>query len=150
MALLGSTLCQPYITFMYANCPSPPLQKCMYIFKRIIEQKFFFHARLFTMEKAQKSGIKIQISLQIQCSMHLNSIQFDSIWHNLTQFNSIWFNSIQFKSIQMILTQLNFSNSICINLTQFDSIWLNLTQFDSIWLNLTQFDSIWLNLTQFD
>jgi hypothetical protein len=48
----------------------------------------------FTMEKAQKSGIKIQISLWIRFSMHLNSIQFDSIWHNLTQFDTIWLNFI--------------------------------------------------------
>ena len=62
---------------MYANCPSMPLQKYMYLMGLSNKQISFMWGHL--QRKAQNSGIKIQISLGIQFSMHLNSTQFDTI-----------------------------------------------------------------------
>jgi hypothetical protein len=40
-----------------------PTTTKIYVSNGVIEQQIFFHVGSFTMEKAQKSGIKIQISL---------------------------------------------------------------------------------------
>jgi hypothetical protein len=89
----------------------------IYVFNGVIYRKVFFHVGSFTKEKAQKSGLKIPISLRIRFSMHLNSTQFDSILLYFTLF---------------YLIQLNAS--------QLKLFWLNSTVYNLIWLSLTQFD----------